>query len=598
MIRIFRSLLALSVLLHFLFISLAAAGQAKENSSFSSFQHPGKIVVTSKRKIIVPPERFNFIKKKAIPFTKFNFKDFGLTSETESIKLKSGKKISTEKFLQEVNELEEKLNEWGYSLRDKQKVVRLGALKIPINLLRLQQKNFMHLSPLVTSPKLLSVKTISPCGFISPEEIAKAKEEGPPKEFSPFNWGTNWSTGTIGDKNAFAFEFYTDFYLKGEKQNKVNLNSLLKIAAYIFGERVELIEATSDLEKDPDFEVWVLNKRERIYSLNFPMTAKDKTTVIDKGISYGIPMDFPLGPIVVSGEFGFEGNVKLDLGAAYNLQELLVQGEIIPSLYASAFGKLGVGYEIASAGVEGDLVLIDDMLNLDGRLQYIIDGNRKPYFDAQAKGSNILKALNGTLSLYVEIDLLLYSKKFTLDLFSWEGINFADTLFQLETKAPAYKDRRLWLDITRISGITPYTARNERNGVIPKKFIVEVEAGDRAFTREIVDMNKDGVIDRVSAIEIPLLSSLRIPITIRVKEKYAVEGVDLESYLDLEKGEGKQIRICYDPKAKSFSGTVEGKEGQDVRVVGDTNYFGERFHSVSFQLLPTMPIKAAPAKAR
>lgn len=99
------------------------------------------------------------------------------------------------------------MNELGYSLqRDKgPEEIDLGRSKVSLKLFDIQRKTVPRLSPVATSPRLLSVKTIQnllyPCGGeLMEEEIKQAQEQGPVKEFSPFNWEGNRSSRDIGDK--------------------------------------------------------------------------------------------------------------------------------------------------------------------------------------------------------------------------------------------------------------------------------------------------------------------------------------------------------------------------------------------------------------
>jgi hypothetical protein len=211
------------------------------------------------------------------------------------------------------------------------------------------------------------------------------------------------------------------------------------------------------------------------------------------------------------------------------------------------FGELSTGFVIAEAGIEGKLKLINDTLSIKRNLE-LKNVSSDSYFDLEAKGVNDLTALKGKFFAYLNIYLPFGTKKFILVFYNNpEGFQASENLFNISYTQPTKRDRELWLEISRISGITNYTARNEKNDVVPKSFIISVEAAGQNFVDTLADWNKDGTIETPVQFKIPMLSSLSIPIKISVKEKYQIGNLDFETELDFVKGEEKEIQFCYNP---------------------------------------------------
>ncbi|MBI5661886.1 MAG: hypothetical protein HZC46_07045 [Ignavibacterium album] len=179
-----------------------------------------------------------------------------------------------------------------------------------------------------------------------------------------------------------------------------------------------------------------------------------------------------------------------------------------------------------------------------------------------------------------------------------DGVSSEQKIMKEKFLQPSERDRELWLEINRITGITKYSARNEQLDVVPKAFIVEVEAAGQSFCDTIADWNNDGIIETPIKHKIPMLNSLSIPIKISVIEKYKIGDFNFDTYLDFVKGELASIQNCYDPVSRKISGDAEGKEEQELILTGDKNYFGERNHSIRFKLTPHLKFKEAPTKAR
>ncbi|MGQ9643447.1 MAG: hypothetical protein ACUVT3_06285, partial [Ignavibacterium sp.] len=302
------------------------------------------------------------------------------------------------------------------------------------------------------------------------------------------------------------------------------------------------------------------------------------------------------GPFSLNGNFNVSGRVGIV--KSFNIQKQRLSEELIPYVDIDLFGELSAGFTIAEAGIEGKLKLLNDTLTFNRNLE-LKGTSSNSYFDLEADGVNDLTALKGKIYAYLKIDYLFGTKKYILVFYNNpDGITASENLFKINYTQPTKRDRELWLEISKISGVTNFTARNEKNNVIPKSFIISVEAAGQNFVDTLADWNKDGIIETPVQFKIPMLSSLSIPIKISVREKYQIGDLDFETELDFVKGEEKEIQFCYNPVNRKITGVTESEEEKQITLTGDKNYFGERNHSITFLLSPNMKFKSAPPKVK
>ncbi len=560
----------------------------------ASIQLKSQDVVKSKSKEVIrlKSNEFKFQRLKPIAFYQFSYNDFKIKS-SDIIKLKNGKTIKAEKFLQEVNEIEKKLNEWGYSLRDERNEVIIAELNFPYDLVEQQSKLLK-----ISDEKILNEDIkITPCGVISDSELKSAIKSGTPQEPWPIKHQKNWYM-TFGDEN-FGIDINSNFNLSAEeKSNLLNASAVsnIEVNIKIFNESIPAINLEDRIFNKPfqdKLTMYILNNR--VINDNFN-TSADKNYY--KNFYWATDVDFSLGPFDVSGTFNINGGVGII--KKFNSNNLKLEDKLSPYVNLDFYGKLNVGFEIIEAGIDGKIKFINDTLSLMRELELKQPDIGGGYFCYSTIANNkMLEALKGKIYAYLEVDYLIGSKKFILVFYKNEnGFSFNNNIFSLNVNQPARRDRELYLEILRINGITNYTARNEKNDVIPLSFEVCVDAGGQSFNENISDWNNDGIIDTPLKFKIPLLSSLTLPIKIAIKEKYKIGKLNFESWLDLIKGEIRDIELCYNPISRKLFGAIEGKEEQEIILTGDANYFGERNHSIKFKLIPHMQFKSAPARAK
>ncbi|MGC9045444.1 MAG: hypothetical protein ACP5JA_03350, partial [Thermodesulfovibrio sp.] len=130
-----------------------------------------------------------------------------------------------------------------------------------------------------------------------------------------------------------------------------------------------------------------------------------------------------------------------------------------------------------------------------------------------------------------------------------------------------------------------------------------VDIDGRTYTKTLKDYNKDGIWGNAigeyedQIFEIPLLSYKKVPISIEVIEKYRIGTLEFKNTLDFAPGIWNKVELCYDPGKRTFIGTKSGKEDEEITSVGDTSYWGERHHGISFEI-GQLQFKPAPSKAK
>lgn len=549
-----------------------------------------KIFYKNPQQIKIPSGLIQFNKLKPVQFKTFTYGDFKL-NKSETIKLKNGKSVSAEKFLSEVNEIERKLNEFGYSLRDRDDEIILGRLKYPYGHLQKQERSFNESAKYSARDNL----RITPCGFVTESEIQSALKSGTLKEYWPINKNKNWSV-EFGDNN-FGVEINSRINFSAEEKNSamiVNSNSDVDVKVKILGERVpalKLIDRVFNTPSQNNVMLFLMNNK--AFEDNLKSFSQKKYF---RELNWESDLEFSFGPFSVGGKLITNG--EAGLLKHFNPSNLKLNEELIPFIDLNLSGELNTDLIIAEAGIEGNLKIINDTLKIVRNVELKNSGSAK-YFDYEIDAVNKLNALKGKVYAYVKIDYLLGSKKFILVLYdNPDGVSSEQKIMKEKFLQPSERDRELWLEINRVTGITKYSARNEQLDVVPKAFIVEVEAAGQSFCDTIADWNNDGIIETPIKHKIPMLNSLSIPIKISVIEKYKIGDFNFDTYLDFVKGELASIQICYDPVSRKISGVAEGKEEQELILTGDKNYFGERNHSIRFKLTPHLKFKEAPTKAR
>jgi hypothetical protein len=572
-----KKIILIGILFVFLFLGFAEGNQEGFNvpsispniKSIKVRLNTPLILSSSNIKIIT-------IKKTPIAFKPFNYSFFKITKD-QIITLENGNKITGEEFLKEINDIEKKLNDYGYSLRDKEEEIVIQRILIKREDLEMQRK-LMH--------------SITPFATFEP-----VQKEEPLKEFKDYNFSRKWEL-PLGDDN-FNINIFANLEMKG-REDQVLTNAYALAEARVLGRKAELIKIEADLNSarnsnnDAKLNVYILGNKE--YSKNFNVSYSLKEN-LKYDVDWGFPITAPVGPFSITGIFGIRGGIILELNS--KLDSLNCSIGVKPSIDTKAFAEVGIDYKVASAGMGGELTILKDSLELGGSLGLVLqDPIYNSFFDISAFGRNSLNALSGDLYFFVKVNYLVGSKKFKAQIYEWDGFSYEYSLFNYSLNEPVYKDKTVWLVVKDIRGITPYTARNEKINISSKRFYVEAEIGGEIFSTVIPDRNGDGIADSNWLLKIPLSSkNTKVPIKIRVIQEYSMRSLNFKNNLDILKGEGKDLDFVLDLNTNTLSGSINGQIERDYICKGDTNYFGERYHSITVKLTESA-FTPAPAQAQ
>ncbi|ACI19989.1 hypothetical protein [Dictyoglomus thermophilum] len=573
-----RKIFLFSILFAFLFFGLAEGNQ--EGFNVPSISPSVKnIKIRLDVPLVLSPSNVNIItiKKTPITFKPFDYNFFKIT-KSQVITLENGNKITGEEFLREINEIEKKLNSYGYSLRDKEEEIVIQKILIKRDDLEMQRK---------------LLRSITPFAVLQP-----VQNEEPMKEFKDYNFSKKWDLD-LGDNN-FNINISTNLEMKG-KESQILTNAYALAEAGILGRKAQLIKIETNLVSgnnngdDAKLNVYILEKKE--YSKNFK-TKYDLKENLRYGVDWGFPISAPVGPFNITGTFGIRGGIGLELSS--NLDSLSCSISVKPSIDTKAFAEIGIDYKVASAGVGGELTILKDELLLKGSLALVLqDPLYNSFFNVSALGENNLDALSGDLYFFVKVNYLVGSKKFKAQIYEWDGFSYNTSLFNYSLNEPAYKDKVMWLVVKDIRGITPYTARNEKIDISSKRFYVEAVIGGETFSTMIPDTDGNGIADHDWVLKIPLSSrSIEVPIKIRVIQEYYARSLKFKNDLDILKGEGKDLDFILDLNTETLKGAVNEKIGKDYICTGDTNYFGERYHTITVKVTPNLEFMPASDKAK
>ncbi|MFC3031626.1 hypothetical protein ACFOEE_03690 [Pseudoalteromonas fenneropenaei] len=120
---------------------------------------------------------------------------------------------------------------------------------------------------------------------------------------------------------------------------------------------------------------------------------------------------FSVGPIPMSVQAGVDGSLGFELTVGYNA-ELYAGGDLF-SVDFGAFGRGGVDLAIASAGVQADFNLIDNVFNMDSSAGFALVSNDNPtphIYYALALTDDI-DVISGKFGLYAETSGIKWCSK-------------------------------------------------------------------------------------------------------------------------------------------------------------------------------------------
>jgi len=138
---------------------------------------------------------------------------------------------------------------------------------------------------------------------------------------------------------------------------------------------------------------------------------------------------FSIGPIPCKGTVGFMGSVGVKYG--YQVVPITLSVFAVPFAATKVFAQVGADIGFASAGIGGDVTLINDSLTLQGSFSVSLED--EPTLVLELTGKNTVDCLSGRLYAYARIDYIIghWSGDFTI--FEWTGYKKDSDIFKFRT---------------------------------------------------------------------------------------------------------------------------------------------------------------------
>lgn len=140
---------------------------------------------------------------------------------------------------------------------------------------------------------------------------------------------------------------------------------------------------------------------------------------------------FPLAFVNVSVEVGASFSAGVEYRAVVK-KTGVVSAEVTPFVNADGFARFAVDLLIVSAGIEGQVKLLDIEVRVMGEAGLSSDDISPLFAYAFFAGDLALEALSGKISVFIKVDLLLWSKKYRHTIWNWKGIRKTWRLFNIE----------------------------------------------------------------------------------------------------------------------------------------------------------------------
>jgi hypothetical protein len=512
-----------------------------------------------------------------IPFKAFSLEEFrdpktGLAIAAESdIILKNGKKIRGKAFLAEVNALEAKFNELGYTLRKPQNI-KIQESVFDRDLLERQRQSLR--AERLKNPAPSASKPLSGLDLptyhgerlrLAPARIRMIEQfEAKHKpEFKPLHKQQSYNY-TWGDKGLFAASHQARVALDGRNKDKVSVSAEGGAVGYLFGHPFDLINIHGSAEAQKvDMQATFTASALGDDFSPIHKAGKGQLNISDQKVLSNrslpcVSLDFPIGPIPITVTFGLAVKASASYGASLTPLDAAVT--VKPEVSTELYADFAVDLEIVSVILEGHLTLLDDSQNLNAKLSQDVGDQPEPYFSGEYSGWDHMSTLDGHVDVVAEVDLWLWSDSWTWEVFSWGGIADAGFIIPRDKfTEPLYKGTkavRLRVTIDRLT--TSYHAGFLTSEV---KF---GESGSGSAPVSLSNRQSTYAPHWVHEKQEIVSADDKVPISIMIchsDKKPPFEKNNIRKC-------GEPIKVSYDFMNHRFSGTVEGKAGETITVKG------------------------------
>ncbi|MFW7377813.1 MAG: hypothetical protein ACOH5I_03255 [Oligoflexus sp.] len=431
--------------------------------------------------------RIELNKRPAIQFKPFDYLDpitgkivspDTMVELTDELAASFNKKyISARELYEELNKLEKSLNELGYSLRDSADSGFIESALVDGKKLVEQTTKIIDLyrdfdEKIMTIPKEIeqikndffdrqdslaekeftelyekAVKSIKPSAPVF-EDLNEDPNilQVPNRNLGNFVY-KKWDVEK-GDPNSFLIKALAQLNLSGDFKelegifdtrvdvdifNEVKLNLLyayLKAGAQDSGD----VFISSGLEvAGKKIDRYSVDRKGKLLSWRLSDEKDDNN--LDMVFREGESIPFAIGPVPCLLEIGGFGRIYID--NALNASRTSISASAIPGIEAAGYATVAAGVKVAKVGVEGQLVILNSELNIQGGIDMKVPKETgKPELSAFVKGEQNLTALNGNIYLMAGVDLpVVGEKNYRRKLWDWDGVTTQGVLFNFTKTA-------------------------------------------------------------------------------------------------------------------------------------------------------------------
>ncbi|MBC7976650.1 MAG: hypothetical protein H7138_16880 [Myxococcales bacterium] len=241
----------------------------------------------------------------------------------------------------------------------------------------------------------------------------------------------------MGEKNSMWVQTLANFRINGTK-TAANAVASGTINASVLGKwegEALHAEATANVA-DTHIAQLAINVRgvgQTLFTRNWSKTFSEGALQEQGEKSYAVNPEadyrFAIGPVPCRGRVGFVGSVGLKYG--YTLVPVQIMAFAVPFAATKVYAQVGADIIIASAGIGGELTLVNNHVTLQGGFSATFED--EPTFVLELTGKSQIEALKGNLYAYAKVGVwpLDWEGRFTI--YDWSGYKKDSNLFTFRT---------------------------------------------------------------------------------------------------------------------------------------------------------------------
>lgn len=343
----------------------------------------------------------------------------------------------------------------------------VAALRIPTRLsqARLQdaverlnaaQVSATRYEGLVVDPEALGRLAALDLGTGSRGVPPPARPIGPPPSCTPVGKSQSWSW-LLGDPAKFDAYVNGMLQLTGEacepppghpfdqNSSKFSLTAEGKSGGHVFGVGGDVLRFSGSMggdqtTKSVSANVGVFVLGQTVYSLSKSEQGHwGIDDSVSKGVDFSATFPIPVGPFTIDVTAGAQGSVGF--GYSVSLYPIHVSAAADPFVHTSVYLEAGLNAFVAKAGVGANMTLLDADLHLGAGtgIGFLLGF----YTDQRLYGEAALDMLSGSCYVFAKVYYPCFdpwpdicSKKWTANLWSWDGFQYNSVLFDERTISP------------------------------------------------------------------------------------------------------------------------------------------------------------------